>query len=351
MAYEVDEQAYLSSMEAVCSAEELTFTSGWARASRLIRVRNDRLSFDILPDRGMGLGYLAYRGVPLAWVSSVGSISPAYYEPEGMGWLRTFSGGTLVTCGLSQVGDPSVDGQESYGLHGRISTIPAQDVGVRREWEGDSYVLQIVGTMHETRVFGEFLALKRTITTSYERPSIHIHDVVVNRGYARVPLMLLYHMNFGYPLVSPRATMLFPSRQVTPYDANAAARLEQHTIPAAPLPNYPEHVYDHDLHATNDDMTGVAIVNEALDDGLGVFIEWSKATLPMFFQWNMFASGQYVVGLEPSNCCVDGRSRAKEQGRLEYLEAGEQKIVDLHLSVIEGKQRIGELKERIAAIG
>lgn len=350
MAYNGNEQPFLSSMEALCSAEELAFTSGWARGSRLVRVRNDRLAFDILPDRGMGLGALDYRGIPLAWLSSVGPIAPAYYEPEGMGWLRTFSGGALVTCGLSQVGDPCVDGQESYGLHGRISTIPAQDVGIRRAWEDQNYVLQIVGTMHEARVFGEFLALKRTITTTYEQPAIHIHDEITNHGYARVPLMLLYHMNFGYPLVSPQATLLLPSRHVAPYDANATTRLDQHTIPAPPQPNYPEHVYDHDLHAASDGETSVAIVNEALEDGLGLSISWNRATLPMFFQWNMFASGQYVVGLEPSNCSVDGRSKAREQHRLEYLDPGEQKTVDLHLSIVQGRQQIDELRERIAAI-
>jgi Domain of unknown function (DUF4432) len=350
MVYEADESRFLSSMDPFCSAEELEMMSGWARGSRLIRVRNDRVEFDILPDRGMNIGNLAFRALPLTWLSSVGYAAPSFYESEGMGWLRTFSGGALVTCGLSQVGDPCTDEGESLGLHGRISSIPARDVGVQRGWEGANYIIRVHGTMHETRVFGEFLELKRTFSTTYGTPAIHIHDVIVNRGYMPAPLMVLYHMNFGYPLVSPKAHLLFPSRHVHPYDHAASTRLDLHSVPADPTPGYPEHVYYHALSSDSEGRTVVAIVNEALDGGLGVAVEWDLATLPRFAQWNMFASGQYTVGLEPANCLPEGRKSEIDRKTLEYLEPGTGKVIDFDIRIVQGADQIRELKERIGTL-
>jgi hypothetical protein len=350
MVYEVEEARFLSSMDPVCSAEELELVSGWARGSRLIRVRNDRVEFDVLPDRGMNLGNLAFRALPLAWLSSVGYAAPGFYEPEGMGWLRTFSGGALVTCGLTQAGDPCTDEGESLGLHGRISSVPARDVSVQRGWEGTDYVIRVHGTMHQARVFGEFLELERTIVTTYGKPIIRIHDVIANRGYVSSPLMVLYHMNFGYPLVSPEARMLFPSRHVHPYDRAASTRLDLHTIPAEPAPGYPEHVYYHELSANSGGRTVAAIVNGTLDGGLGVSVEWNLATLPRFAQWNMFAAGQYTVGLEPANCLPEGRKPEKDRGTLEYLEPGASKVIDVDIAIVQGVDHIRELEERVRAL-
>src|SRR5258706_14522276 len=84
--------SFLSSMDPLCSADELEVGSGLARGSRLVRVRNGPLAFDILPDRGMNLGNLDYRGLPLAWLSSVGYAAPPFYEASNMRWLRHVSG-------------------------------------------------------------------------------------------------------------------------------------------------------------------------------------------------------------------------------------------------------------------
>jgi hypothetical protein len=63
--------------------------------------------------------------VPLAWVSPTGVVAPHFRELQGEGWLRSFGGGLLVTCGLQNVGEPSERGGEELGLHGRISNTPA----------------------------------------------------------------------------------------------------------------------------------------------------------------------------------------------------------------------------------
>src|SRR5258705_2130493 len=105
----------------------------------------DGLRFTVLPDRCMDIPTLEYRGVPLVWATRNGIVAPSYFEPEGSAWLRSFFGGLLTTFGLTQVGQPCVDGDEQLGLHGRIGNTPAEDVWAHAEWQRVGHVLSARG--------------------------------------------------------------------------------------------------------------------------------------------------------------------------------------------------------------
>ena len=60
--------------------------------------------FTVLPDRGLDISFASYRGIPLCWRSSTGDVAPHFYETQGDGWLRSFYGGLLTTCGMVNVG-------------------------------------------------------------------------------------------------------------------------------------------------------------------------------------------------------------------------------------------------------
>ena len=44
-------------------------------------------------------------------------------------------------------------------------------------------------------------------------------------------------------------------------------------------------------------------------------------------------SGDYALGLEPSNCLVFGRKYEEDHGTLEYLEPGETRTIELEFTV------------------
>ena len=90
------------------------------------------LEFDVHPDRALDIGAATFDGVPLAWLSSTGISAPSRYEHEGPGWLRTFGGGLLTTCGLDSFGPPADDEDGVAGMHGRIGTVPAHLTDQRR---------------------------------------------------------------------------------------------------------------------------------------------------------------------------------------------------------------------------
>ena len=54
-----------------------------------------------------------------------------------------------------------------------------------------------------------------------------------------------------------------------------------------------------------------------------VKLSWSGDTLPILAQWRSMASGDYVLGLEPTNCHIMGRHNERENGSLAILKAFE----------------------------
>ena len=50
-------------------------------------------------------------------------------------------------------------------------------------------------------------------------------------------------------------------------------------------------------------------------------ISWSGGTLPILSQWRSMASGDYVLGLEPTTCYISGRHDERENGTLPVLKA------------------------------
>jgi len=196
-------QRLTSTLSQLAGVRMLERSDGKARGLRVADVyTGSGFRFEVLLDRAMDIGAAEFAGQPLAWLhSALGT--PAQYEPEGRGWLRTFGGGLVTTCGLTHIGQPDSDGGEDFGLHGRISHLPAEHVQVSEAWSGDEYVISISGQMRQAVLFGENLLLTRTISTRLGASLFTLKDVVLNERYRSTPHMMLYHCNFGFPVVSP----------------------------------------------------------------------------------------------------------------------------------------------------
>jgi hypothetical protein len=307
-------------------------SDGNERGLRVAEVNSGSgLMFTILLDRGMDIGPASYKGSPLAWLSPTGFGHPAYYDPQAINWLRTFGGGLLTGCGLTSVGAPCEDDGESFGLHGRLSHIPAQRIRVDEKWHGDDCSFAIEGEMHQARVFGENLRLTRNITVGLGTNTIAIHDMVENLGKSPSPLMLLYHINLGFPLLDDNAELIAELHPVEPRDAIAEPGLNNWMHFQPPTPGYQEQVFYHNLPVDQNGWAGMQIVNRARH--LKLQVRFLKSTLPNLVQWKMMGQGTYVLGLEPANCHVTGRSQERERGTLQFLQAGEQREFQVKISI------------------
>ncbi len=309
------------------------------------------LNFSVLPDRGLDISYAEYNGIPLCWRSSTGDVAPTFYEPEGNGWLRGFFGGLLTTCGMTYLGEPDIDGEESLGLHGRVSYIPAQNVWVDSRWEGDRYIMWAQGKVTETTVSGENLCRTRRVWTELGATKLHIEDIVENVGYQDTPHMYLFHVNPGFPIVAEGSELIAPSSQVIPIDEHSEGKLNDHARCEAPTVDFREEVYYHEMQADEDNHIYVALVNRSFNNGqgIGLYVRYHQTQLPKFVQWKMNGEGLYVIGLEPANCWVDGRSKERERGTLEFLEPGGRRHYEVEIGVLTSNAAIERLAENIEA--
>lgn len=311
------------------------------------------LEFCVLLDRGMDIPSARYQGKAMGWRSTVGDVAPAYYEAAGIRWLRSYFGGLLTTCGLGNVGAPQPDSvMNGQGLHGRINHMPAKNIKVVQEWRGGEYVLSVSGVMRETVLFGENLTLTRTVSTKMGEKRFWIRDVVANEGFRDASLMLLYHCNIGWPALDAGSRILAPSRFVAPRDEEARNGAAQWNQIDPPTHGYVEKVYYHDMAAARDGSVTAAIVNNRFNGnaGFGVYVRYNKRQLPRFVEWKMMGEQDYVVGLEPCNCGVEGRQADESRGLLHWLAPGETRTFDLEFGAITAKEEVNSLRAACAGV-
>jgi hypothetical protein len=324
----------------------LELSDGMERGVRGALVRTGELSFLVSVDRCMDIVNAEYKGIPLAWISPSGIVSPDFYEAEGWGWIRGFPGGLVTTCGLTYMGVPTVDQGEPLGLHGRISYIPARLIYAGSYWEGDEYVTALEGEAREAKVFEPNLALRRRIEAKLGEGHLDIHDKVTNNGWEVQPLMILYHINIGFPVVDDGSNLVSTSRLHVPRDDEAKGEAERFDQFHQPKSGYKEKVYFHDMLTDSEGYAYSAIVNDKLLGGMAVYVRYRRAELPRFIEWKMMGEGTYAVGMEPANGLVLGRDKEKGWGTLQYLKPQETREFHIEIGVLVGEE-IRNLKEKI----
>ena len=232
------------------------------------------LCFSVLPGRALDIASAHYKGMSLCFRSSTGDVGPAFYEPQGNGWLRGFYGGLVVTCGMTFTGHPEVDPEEEneeLGLHGRLAFLPAKNVVANAGWEGEQYVVRVHGKMREAVVFGTNLELTREISTALGEKSIHIHDRIENLSVDPSPLMFVYHCNPGFPVLDSGTRLLINSEKTTEWLEDREVGPEVYAVAKPPQEEARDDVFVHRPVADADGKVQVGLVNDAL--GAGAVLE------------------------------------------------------------------------------
>jgi len=342
--------SHVGSMQQLAYARPVLYKEGRAGGMQGYEVRNGRLSFSVMTDKCLDISEVSWKGYNMNFLSKPGLAGRNHYDTHGAEAQRSIMGGMLFTCGLENTGGPCEAGGKEYPMHGRMRTTPAEHVGADCFWthEEDSRCeIYIQGEMREAELFGENLVLRRTIETTYQIPEIRIKDRITNEGFRDEPVMLLYHINAGYPFLDETSEIILPSREVLPRDGAAAGHTDNWGRMEAPRDNEPEYVFIHKLAADRDGNTFAAIVNEALD--IGLKIQFNQKYLPYFMQWKSIAPGDYVAGLEPANSSVLGRTYHLKDGSLHILAPFETEEIELRLAFLEGGQ-LQEVKKEAARL-
>ncbi|MBZ0282935.1 MAG: aldose 1-epimerase family protein [Anaerolineae bacterium] len=312
---------------------------------RIIEAYNSSgLTFTLLPDRGMDIWTAHYKGIPLTWIAPGSPHSPDF----GQNWLQQFNGGLLTTCGLTHVGPPEHDEitGEWRDIHGPYTRFRAQNINIHGEWITETnHELSLSSTIYQSTLFGTQIRVERKIWQNTHTPSLRLADTITNLGDQAVPLMVLYHINLGFPLIQQGTQLVTPFERVYPRDQAAKAGFETWPRYEAAQASYAEQVFFHHLKITNNGYTETLLINR--EETFGISLQWDTTQLPYLTQWKNTRQGIYVSGIEPGNCIPEGQNAARRNGRLATLEPGQSIETGWRLEILEGADHIKEHKEGV----
>ncbi len=322
--------------------------NGTGRGTRVAWINTGTgLRYKVVIDRAMDIADAFYNQHSLAWLSHTGITPPQPFSDKGANWLRTFGGGLLTTCGLSHVGGPEQDAYGERGLHGQISNCPAEiESIIQPDPRAGKLEMSITGIMKETKIFGPSLELRRTISGTLGQPFIRIHDEVINRGNIPTPHMLLYHFNFGWPLVDEGTDIIWQGNwQAREGGINADIFREGNNFRKCPAPldthsGTGEAVASVDALPNSSGVCTAGLYNAGL--GIAMALRFRKAQLPWLINWQHWGKGEYVTGLEPATNQLIGQAKAREQNTLIFLEPGETRTYDLDIEILNEKTAISD---------
>lgn len=315
-------------LQQVAGIKDYTFNEGKAKGVRALEIfSSGGLDLTILPDRGMDIVSLKYKGVNISYLSKTGIVSPKYFvEDEAKGFFRNFSAGFLTTGGLSYMGAPSYVNGRKLGLHGLISNTPAYNVYYTDNYFNEG-LLQVIGKVKEAEFFGEHLVLTRKIKYCAKEKTIYINDKVTNYNFEKSSFMILYHINFGYPFLSPDLEINIPTQNIVPRDINSIKK-DYNTI-TNPIHDKKEEVFFHELKTDQNKIVNITLKNTKLK--IGIEITYLHKDLPYLTQWKSMKSSEYVLGIEPGNYNVLGKHDAIKKDELTYLKPLEEKNIALKI--------------------
>jgi hypothetical protein len=256
-------------------------------------------------------------------------------EPSGIGWLDGFDE-LVARCGLVSNGAPDFDdaGRLRHGLHGRVANLPAHHLDVTLDDAAGTITL--TGAVDETRFLCHALQLTTSLTIAAGRQRVSWTDTVRNLSDRPATMQMLYHVNFGPPLLGPGSELVAAVEELAPRDDAAVADVPTWNRYDAPRAGRGEQVHFLRLRPQADGRAAAILV--APEGRHGALVEWRADTLPCFTLWKNqggLADG-YVTGLEPGTNYPNPRSFEESQGRVVSLAPNQSTRFELAIEHLAG---------------
>ncbi len=324
----------------------------------IIEVDNGKLRFRVIPTRGMGILDARLGDVRLGWNSPIKEVvHPKFINLEsrgGLGWIEGFNE-WMARCGLEYAGHPGKDkfitntgdtGEMDLTLHGKIANIPASEVIVTINRE-TPYTIRVRGRVDERVFFGPKLELWTEISTVPGSNTFTISDTLTNHGSESQEFMLIYHANYGSPLLEQGAKLMVAAERVAPFNDHAAKTISHWNTYAAPKAGFVEEVYQIFPFADEQGRTTIQLQNTR--GNRGVSMNWSLKQLPYLTQWKntVAKTDGYVTGLEPGTSFPHNRSWERAAGRVSKLKPGQARSFSIQVGIQSGKEEVETVAKQI----
>lgn len=333
-------------------AKQTTLAGGKQQGVKLITLTVGDLTVRVVPARGMAILDATYAGTAFGWSSPVKEIvHPGFINLEssgGLGWLDGFNE-MIARCGYQWTGHPGQDGDEFLTLHGRIQNTPATKVSLSIERE-PPYRITLSGRVDEKRFKFANFEVWMHLSILPGDPYLYIDDTLTNKGPYRREYQVIYHNNFGPPILEPGSKMHVPAAEISPFNNHAAGGLGDWNQVPEPTRNYDEMVFN--LRPLSDDRgnTLSLLHNSAADKGIEVVCKVDN--LPVLTVWKNtdLAEQGYVMGIEPGTSFAYNRRYQRALGLVPWIEAGESRSFSLRFGLLTTPELVAASVARIQAI-
>lgn len=318
----------------------------------VVELRSGPLKIVVVPTRGMSVRSVEMGDVKLGWKSPVQeTVNPVHMNLEsrgGLGWLDGFNE-WMVRAGVEWAGHPGMDNGRMLTLHGRIGNIPASEVEVVVE-RGAQTTLRIRGRVDEKSMFGAALELWTEISTVAGTNRFSISDQIRNVGALPQEYQIIYHGNYGAPLLEEGARFVAPVRELRPLDGEAGKAMDEYSIYRGPVAGFKEQVFGVQMWSDDSRRTMVMLRNRSGDKAMTM--AYSVDELPYLNLWKNTGAAQdaYVTGLEPATGYAANRSVERAARRVPTLAPGETRRISLDFALLNNAAEVTKATTAIEAL-
>ena len=332
--------------------ENVILKGGKQEGSELLTIKSEGLTINLSPTRGLGIVNVEGNGIRLGWDSPVKEIvNPKYINLEsrgGAGWLDGFNE-MMVRCGFEWTGHAVQADGMMYTLHGRAQNTPVSKLFVEVEDQAP-FTITIRGLIKENTFkksnFETWVAI-RHVPGSKE---FTVHDILTNLSDYDRDYQIIYHSNFGTPILEQGAKFVAPVKEISPFNEYAATGLKNWQTYQGPTKGFDEMVYNIFPYSDANNQTQVMLKSNASDKGVG--IAFNTQQLPVLTLWkntDTLKQG-YVTGIEPGTSFAYPVTIEREQKRVPQLGAGKSTEFILTYSLLSNKEEVANYDAKIKAI-
>lgn len=325
---------------------------GKQEGSELLTITSNNLTIKLSPTRGLGILSVVGDGIRMGWDSPVNEVvNPKFINLDsrgGIGWLDGFNE-MMVRCGFEWTGHAVQADGMIYSLHGRAENTPVSKLIVNVS-EKAPYTITIKGLIKENTFKKSNLETWVSLSYVPRTKEFTVHDVLTNKSDYTRDYQIIYHSNFGTPILEEGAKFVAPVKEISPFNDYAKDGLKTWQTYLGPTKNFDEMVFNVYPFADANGDTQVMVTNKVGDKAAG--IAFNTKELPVLSLWkntDTLKQG-YVTGLEPGTSFAYPVTIEREQKRVRQLEPGQSTEFTLTYSLLSGKDAVAKYADKIKAI-
>jgi peroxiredoxin len=326
----------------------------------IIYVNNGKLSFTVVPTRGMSIQKVQMGDLRLGLDSpdkilvhpkNIDLQMPG--DLDGLGrfneWM--FRSGLKLFRGpeTEDTGSGNGENEKIETLREEIGLMSASQVEVVVEREAP-YHIKVRGRIDQSIMDGGKFELWTEVSTEPNSNTFQISDKITNLSEIEQEFEILYHVNFGRPLIGKEAKFFGPMRRITPIDEHSASDVSTFYNYRGPMAEFDEQCYYLQFWADENNRTEVVLHNAAFDKAISM--AFSIEQLPFVGFWKNPAAYDdgYVTALEPGTSFPRNKAIEREFGQAPKLSPNQSRSFIIDFALLMGKEQVSVTQTRIAKI-